>query len=88
MRLPACTHAPRGWAGVGPGWQGRGWAGPRLQGGLLIEGEYQLIRLEGTSVEGNQLGDGGIEGGVPRVFGVQPQVMAPRLQRMRGQNPP
>src|ERR1700751_1133475 len=32
---------------VGLGWQGRGRSGPRLQGGLLIDGEHQLIRSEG-----------------------------------------
>src|SRR4029434_9844840 len=47
---------------VGLGWQGRGRSGPRLQGGLLIDGEHQLIRSEGTGIEVNQLGDGGIEG--------------------------
>jgi hypothetical protein len=48
---PACTHAPRGWQVVGPGWQGRGWSGPRLQGGLLIEGEHPLICPEGPGYE-------------------------------------
>jgi hypothetical protein len=74
--------------GGGLGWQGRGRSGPRLQGGLLIEGEHQLIRSEGTDREVNQLGDGSREGGVPRVFGVQPQMLAPGLQLMGGQNPP
>ena len=73
---------------VGPGWQGWGWSGPRLQGGFLIEGEHHLICPEGTGIEVNQLGDGGIEGGVPRVFGVPPQMMAPRLHLRRGENPP
>jgi hypothetical protein len=36
---------------VGPGWQGRGWSGPRLQGGLLIEGEHPLICPEGPGYE-------------------------------------
>jgi hypothetical protein len=72
---------------VGLSWQGRGQSGPRLQGGLLIEGEHQLIRSEGTGIEVNQLGDGGREGGVARVLGVQPQMLAPGLQLMGGQNP-
>src|SRR5918996_4338210 len=73
---------------VGLSWEGRGESGPRLQRGLLVHGEYYLIRPEGTGVEVNQVGDGGIEGSVPRVFGVQPQMMTPGLQLMRGQNPP
>lgn len=73
---------------VGLGWQGRGRSGPRLQGGLLIDGEHQLIRSEGTGIEVNQLGDGGIEGSIPWVLGVQPQMLAPGLQLMGGQNPP
>jgi hypothetical protein len=64
---------------VGPGGQGQGRAGPRLEGGLLIEGEHDLIGPEGTGIEVNQLGDGGREGGIPRVFGVQPQMLAPGL---------
>jgi hypothetical protein len=72
---------------VGLGWPGRGRSGPRLEGGLLSDGEHQLIRLQGTGVEVNQLGDGRRESGVPRVLGVQPQMMAPGLQRMRGQKP-
>ena len=76
---------------VGPvvrlGWQGRCQSGPRLHGGLLIDGEHQLIRSEGAGIEVNQLGDGGIEGGVPRVFGVQPQMLTPGLQLVGGQNP-
>jgi hypothetical protein len=73
---------------IGLGGQGRGQAGPRLQGGLLIKGEHDRIGPEGTGVEVNELGDGGIKGGVPRVFGVEPQMMTPGLQLMRGQNPP
>ncbi len=59
-----------------------------MQGGLLVQGEHYLIRPEGTGVEIDQLGDGGIESGVPGVLRVQPQMMAPGLQLMRGQNPP
>ena len=72
---------------VGLGWQGRGRSGPRLEGGLLLEGEHQLIRLQGTGIAVHQLGDGSMQSGVPRVFGVRPQMMAPGLQLMRGQNP-
>src|SRR5918992_341236 len=36
---------------VGLGWQSRDQSGPRLQGGLLIEGEHQLISSEGTGIE-------------------------------------
>ena len=73
---------------VGLRWEGRGESGPRLQRGLLVHREDDLIRPKGTGVEVNQVGDGGIEGSVPRVFGVQPQMMTPGLQLMRGQNPP
>src|SRR4029453_4894732 len=38
--------------------------------------------------EVNQRGDGGLEGGGPRVLRVPPPMMAPRLPLMRGQNPP
>jgi hypothetical protein len=69
------------------GGQGRSQSGPRLQGGLLVDREHQFIRSEGTGIEANQFGDGGIEGGVPRMFGVQPQMLAPGLQLMGGQNP-
>jgi hypothetical protein len=55
---------------VGLGWPSRDQSGPWLQGGLLIDGEHQLIRSEGTDIEVNQLGDRGIECSVPRVFGV------------------
>ncbi len=73
---------------VGLGWQGRGRSGPRLQGGLLVDGEPQLSSLAGTGIEVNQVGDGGLEGGVPGAVGVQPQRLAPGLQRMGGENPP
>jgi hypothetical protein len=73
---------------VGLSWEGRGRSGPRLQGGLLVQGEYYLIRPEGTGVEIDPLGDGGRESGVPGVFRVQPQMMALGLQLMRGQHPP
>jgi hypothetical protein len=73
---------------VGLGWQRRGRSGPRLQGGLLIEGEHQRIGSEGTGREVNQLGDRRREGGVPRVCGVQPQMLALGLQLMGDQNPP
>jgi hypothetical protein len=55
---------------VGLSWEGRGRSGSRLQGGLLVQGEHYLIRPEGTGVEIDQLGDGGIESGVPGVFRV------------------
>ena len=76
------------WSVVGPGWPRRGRAGPRLQGGLLIAGEHQLIGLEGTGRASHQLGDGGGEAGVTGVLGVPPPMLPPGFQLMRGQHPP
>lgn len=72
---------------VGRGWQGRGRSGPRLQGGLLLAGAHPLIRLQGTGGEVKPRGDGSIDSGVPRVFGVPPQMMAPWFQLLCGQHP-
>jgi hypothetical protein len=69
------------------GGQGRRQSGPRLPGGLLVASEHQCIRAEGTGIEANQFGDGGREGGVPRMCGGQPQRLAPGLQLMGGQHP-
>ena len=76
---------------VGPvvelGGQGRGATRPRLQGSLLVHGEHQFIRMQRPGVEVNQLRHGVIKGGVPRLLGVEPHMLAPGLQVMRGQNP-
>jgi hypothetical protein len=69
------------------GGPGRSPAGPRRQGGLLVDSEHQFLRAEGTGIEAKPFGDGGREGGVPRMFGLQPQMLAPGLQLMGGQNP-
>jgi hypothetical protein len=69
---------------VGLGWQGRGAARPRLQGGLLVHGQHQLIRTQRPGVEGNQLRHGGLKGGVPRLLGKEPDMLAPGCELMRG----
>jgi hypothetical protein len=73
---------------VGPGWQGRRRARARLQRGLLIQREDDLISAEGTRVEIDQFRDSGIKSGIPGLLGVKPQMMVPGLQLMGRQNPP
>lgn len=68
-------------------WQGGGVTRARLQRGLLIHGEYQLIVTKRARIELNELGDRGREGSVPWLLGIEPDMLAPRLQLMRGQNP-
>ena len=59
-----------------------------LQRGLLINGQDHLVIMQWTRVEVDELGDGGIKGGVPWFLGIEPEMMAPRLEVMVGQNPP
>ena len=60
----------------------------RLQGGFLINGQDDLIRRQGTCVEVDEFRDRGIKGRVPWSLGIEPEMMAPRLEVMAGQNPP
>lgn len=69
------------------GWQGWGATRSRLQGGLLVHRQHQFIRTQRPRVEGNQLRHGDIEGGIPRLFGITPDMLPPGFQLMRGQNP-
>ena len=69
------------------GWQGWGATRSRLQGGLLVHRQHQFIRTQRPCVEVNQFRHGGIEGGIPRLFGIKPDMLPPGFQLMRGQNP-
>ena len=60
---------------------------PRLQRGLLIQREDDLVIVEWTGVEIDQVGDRGIKGVIAWVLGIQPEMMAPGFQVMRGQDP-
>jgi Bacterial regulatory protein, Fis family len=59
---------------------------PWLQGGLLVDGKHQLILRQRPGVEVDQLGNGRIEDRVPRPLGVEPNMMPPGLELVRGQN--
>jgi hypothetical protein len=69
------------------GWQGWGATRTWLQGGLLVHGADPFIWPQWPGVEVNQLGHGGIEGSVPRLLGIEPDMLAPGFQLMGGQNP-
>jgi hypothetical protein len=43
--------------------------------------------MQWLRVEGDQLGHGGIEGGVPRLLGIEPDMLAPEFEVIRGQHP-
>jgi hypothetical protein len=68
-------------------WLGGGVTRARRQRGLLIPGAPQLIVTTRARRERNERGDRGIAGSVPGRLGIEPDMLAPRLQRMRGQNP-
>src|SRR5919197_2195685 len=68
-------------------WLGRRVTRSRLEGGLLVHGQDQLIWAQWTGIEVDELGYGGIEGGVPRLLGIEPHMMAPGFELMRRQNP-
>lgn len=61
--------------------------GTRLQGRLLIDGQYHLLGVERPCIKLAEFRDRGIEGDVPRLFRMEPDMMAPRFELMRGQNP-
>src|SRR5919106_3213300 len=69
-------------------WQGGGATRARLQRGLLIHGEHQLIVTQRARIELDEFRNRGIEGRVPGLLGIEPDMLAPRLQLMRDQNPP
>lgn len=63
-------------------------SGPRLQGGLLIQAKYALMRFKIPRVKiANVLGTA-TKLLISRCFGAQPVVDAPRLESVRGQNAP
>lgn len=68
-------------------WQGRRMPRSRLEGSLLVHRQDQLIWVQWTGIKVDQLGYGGLEGGVPRLFGREPHMMAPGFELMRRQNP-
>ena len=68
-------------------WQSRRMTRSRLEGSLLVHRQDQLIWAQGTGIEVDQLGYGGIEGGVPRLLGREPHMMAPGFELMCRQNP-
>ena len=68
------------------GWQGWGATRALLQGGLLVHRQHQFIRMQRPRVEVNQLRHGGVEGGIPQLFGIPPDMLPPGFQLMRGQN--
>ena len=69
------------------GWQGGGAPRSRRQGGLLVHRHHQCIRTQRPCVEGHQFRHGGREGGIPRRFGRQPDMLPPGCQVRRGQHP-
>jgi hypothetical protein len=69
------------------GWQGGGATRSRRQGGLLVHRHHQCIRTPRPCVEGHQFRHGGREGGIPRRFGRQPDMLPPGCQVRRGQHP-
>lgn len=69
-------------------WHGGGATRARLQRGLLIHGEHQLIVTKRARIELDEFRNRGIEGRIPWLLGIEPDMLAPRLQLMRGQNPP
>jgi hypothetical protein len=73
-----------------PGLRRQGWslAGARLQVGLFIHAEYDLMRRQRTAIEiaqiPHRLGEGSITGD----FGRQPQMMTPRSEPVMQQQAP
>lgn len=68
-------------------WPGRSSPRPRLQRGLLIPREDDLVIVAWPRVEIDHVGDRGIKVVIAWVLGIQPEVMAPGFQLMRGQDP-
>jgi hypothetical protein len=69
------------------GWQGRTVTRSRLQSGVLVHRQYHRIRTQRPCVEVNQRGHGGLEGGISRLRGLQPDMLAPGFELMGRQNP-
>src|SRR5215216_1373268 len=72
---------------LGLGRLGRMLTRSRLQGGLLVHGQDQFIWTQRPRVEGNQFRHGRIEGSVPRLLGIEPDMLAPGFELMCRQNP-
>src|SRR6266487_3009301 len=68
-------------------WQGRDPTRTWRQGGLLLHRPPHLLRAERPCLEVDERRDGGRDGGIPRLCGREPDMMAPGFQVMRGQNP-
>ena len=68
-------------------WLGRGQPRTRLQGGVLVTREDHLVIVEWTCVVIEQFGDRGIKCGISWLLGRPPQLLAPRFQLRRGQDP-
>jgi hypothetical protein len=61
--------------------------GPRLSGGLLLPRADSRIRTERAGGEVAELRDRGRERGITWLRGVEPAMMTPRRELVRGQNP-
>jgi hypothetical protein len=59
----------------------------RRQRGLLVHRQYHLIRTQRPGVELKERGHGGIEGGISRRLGIQPDMLAPGFELRCRQNP-
>ncbi len=68
----------------GPGWVP---PGPGLEGGLLIHAEAHFILMERARIEVEELSHRGIERRVTGLLGVEPEMLAPGLERVRAQHP-
>jgi hypothetical protein len=60
----------------------------RRQRGVFVHGQDHLVITPWTRVEIDEFRDGRLKGGVPWVLGIQPEMVAPRLELMAGQKPP
>ena len=60
----------------------------RLQRGFFVDGQDHLVIMQWTRVEIDECRDSRIKSGVPWVLGIQPEMVAPRLELVAGQNPP
>jgi hypothetical protein len=69
-------------------WSGQGPSRARLQGGLLVQREHQLILTQRASIEVDECSDGRIEGRVPRWLRIEPALMAPGLELVGEQKTP
>jgi hypothetical protein len=69
------------------GWPGRSVTRSRLQRGLLVHRQDHLIWTQRPCVEVNERGHGGREGGISRLFGIQPDMRAPGFELRCRQHP-